>query len=130
MKRAALWTVVLAILVSGGLLATQAFGEEKEPQAVCPMTGKPIGQGPGLHGMMGGKTGMMGHGSHGGCPMMGGGPGEGMPCPLMGPGTKIETKKIDKGVQITVTTDDPKAAARLQKMAEIMKLTHELHQME
>ncbi len=53
-----------------------------------------------------------------------------MPCPLMGPGTKIETKKIDKGVQITVTTDDSKAAARLQKMAEIMKLTHELHQME
>jgi hypothetical protein len=63
-------------------------------------------------GMMAGGTGMMGFGG-GMCPMLG------------GAGTKIEVKRIDKGVTITYTTSDPAMAARLQKMAEAMRLMHE-----
>jgi hypothetical protein len=66
--------------------------------------------------MMGG--GMMGGGMMG---MMGGGM-----CPMMGgASTKVEVKKIDKGVTITMTSSDAAVAARLQKMAEAMRLMHE-----
>jgi hypothetical protein len=76
--------------------------------------------------------GMMGGGM---CPMMGGG---GMQGGIMGGGmmsgmgpmmggaaTKIDVKKIDKGVTITLTAPDAATAARLQKMAEAMRLMHE-----
>jgi hypothetical protein len=42
-----------------------------------------------------------------------------------GPGTKIDVKTVDKGVTITLTSPDPATAARLQKMAEAMRLMHE-----
>jgi hypothetical protein len=68
-------------------------------------------------GMMnGGMMGMMGGG--GMCPMMGGGP-------MGGATTKVEVKKLDKGVTITLTSPDAATAARLQKMAEAMRLMHE-----
>jgi len=59
--------------------------------------------------MMGGG-GMMGMGGVG---MMG------------GPKTKVDVKKTDKGVTITLTAPDAAGAARLQKMAEAMRLMHE-----
>ena len=83
-------------------------------------------------GMMGGGNGMMGGGM---CPMMGGGmggmgmmgggmvgPGMGM---MGGPNTKVEVKKTEKGVTITLTAPDAASAARLQKVAEAMRLMHE-----
>ncbi len=58
--------------------------------------------------------GMMG--MAGGCPMM------------MEKGEKLEVEKIEKGVRLTFTSDDPKAASRIQKRAEIMRLMRELHE--
>jgi len=66
-------------------------------------------------GMMGGGMGM-------GPGMMGGGF---CPMGLGGPDTKVEVKNIDKGVTITVTSTDKARVARLQKMAEAMRLMHE-----
>jgi hypothetical protein len=78
---------------------------------MCPMMGG---------GMMGG--GMMGGGMMGGG-MMGGGMG---PMSMMGgAATRVDVKKIDKGVTITLTASDAASAARLQKMAEAMRLMHE-----
>ena len=82
-----------------------------------------MGAGMGNGKMTGG--GMMGHGHGGGNDhgmMMGGGM-----CPLMmgGAATKVEVKKIDKGVIITLTSPDAATAVRLQKMAEGMRLMHE-----
>jgi hypothetical protein len=73
-------------------------------------------------GMMGG--GMMGNGM---CPMMGGGGGMpgGMGSMMGGATTKVDVKKVDKGVTITMTSPDAATAARLQKMAEAMRLMHE-----
>jgi hypothetical protein len=68
-------------------------------------------------GMMGGG-GMMGMMGGGMCPMMGGGM-------IGGANTKVDVKKIDKGVTITLTSSDTATAARLQKMAEAMRLMHE-----
>jgi hypothetical protein len=42
-----------------------------------------------------------------------------------GNGTKIDVKKIDKGVTVTYTSSDPATVTRLQKMAEAMRLMHE-----
>jgi hypothetical protein len=68
--------------------------------------------------MMGG--GMMGGG------MMGGGMMGGGMCPMMGgANTKVDVKKIDKGVTITLTSSDPATVTRIQKMAEAMRLMHE-----
>jgi len=79
---------------------------------MCPMMGNGGGMmGGGMmgNGMMGG--GMMGNG------MMGGG--------MMGAATKVDVKKTEKGVTITLTAPDAATAARLQKMAEAMRLMHE-----
>ena len=78
--------------------------------------------------------GMMGGGMQGGmCPMMGngggmrgGGMGGGMMGGgMMGAGTKVDVKKTEKGVTMTFTAPDAASAARLQKMAEAMRLMHE-----
>jgi len=76
---------------------------------------------PGPKGKAGGEgMGMMGGGS------MGGGMMGGMMCPgMMGAGAKFEVTKLPKGVTITMTSDDPKVVARVQKMAEGMRLMHE-----
>ena len=58
--------------------------------------------------------GMMG--TMGGCPMM------------MEKGEKLEVEKIEKGVRLTFTSDDPKVASRIQKRAEIVRLLRELHE--
>jgi hypothetical protein len=68
--------------------------------------------------MNGGGMGMMGGGMMSGG-MMGMCPG------MMGAGAKMEVVKLPKGVTITLTSDDPKVVARVQKMAEGMRLMHE-----
>ena len=76
--------------------------------------------------MMGG--GMMGGGMAGGGSMGGGMMGHmmgGMGAMMGAPGTKVDVKKTDKGVTITLTAPDAAGAARLQKMAEAMRLMHE-----
>lgn len=66
-------------------------------------------------GMMGGGMGM------GGMGMMGGGM-----CPMMGGAeTQLAVKNVEKGVTLTFTSSDPAKVARLQKMAEAMRLMHE-----
>jgi hypothetical protein len=46
---------------------------------------------------------------------------------MVGPGTKVEVKKLPKGVTITLTNDNADTVLRLQKMAEAMRLMHEAH---
>ena len=98
---------------------------------------EPPGHGEGTMGggmcahMMGG--GAMGGGMMGGGMMGGGAMGGGMMGHMMGgmgammgaPGTKVDVKKTDKGVTITLTAPDAGGAVRLQKMAEAMRLMHE-----
>jgi len=76
--------------------------------------------GPGMSNM---GMGHMGMGPGMGMGMMGGG---GL-CPMgMGSAdTKVEVKNVPKGVTITFTSTDATRVARLQKMAEAMRLMHE-----
>ena len=60
---------------------------------------------------------------------MGGGMMGAMPMGAMsmmgGRRASVEVKNVDKGVTITFTSTDPAKVARLQKMAEAMRLMHE-----
>jgi hypothetical protein len=70
------------------------------------------------HQGMGGKM-MAGGGMQDGGKMMG-------MCPGMAGGEgDVEVTRSAKGVTITITSDDPKVVARVQKRAEAMKLMHE-----
>jgi len=131
MKRILLATTLASILGVGGIVAAQATKPDEHAAhhpggaAAAPDTqSAPGAMGGGMmgHGMMG--DGMMGGGM---CPMMGGGMmGGGMMGGMMGGAkTKVEVKKIDKGVTITMTSPDAATAARIQKMAEAMRLMHE-----
>ena len=123
MKRMTLIATLGAALLGGGLVVAQT----NAPQAKDPHAGhhpeKPAAEagkakGPsrppsaeGGMGMMGGDKGMM---------------GGGMMCPgMMGAGAKLAVSKLPNGVTMTFTSDDPKVAARVQKMAEGMRLMHE-----
>ncbi len=123
MKRILLTTVLLTVVAGGSWVAAQAPTVPKPaPTMAAP--------GPKGH-MMGGDSMPMGQGRMGGGRMGGGRMGEGMMgggmCPMMmgGPDTKIDVKKIDKGVTITLTSSDAATTTRLQKMAEAMRLMHE-----
>lgn len=48
-------------------------------------------------------------------------------CPMTVPGAKLDVKAIDNGVTITITAEDAKAVRRIQRLAEIRRLMHELH---
>jgi hypothetical protein len=128
MKTLILGAAILATVVGGGLVLAQApVAKADEHAAHHPSAGVAAAPGAGQSadapaaksgGMMG--SGMMGGG------MMGGGMMGGGMCPMMGgPTAKVEVKKIDKGVTITLTSSDPAMAIRLQKMAEAMRLMHE-----
>jgi hypothetical protein len=120
MKRSLLVVTVLTVLAGAGWVAAQTTPAPKPPAtSPAPRGGMGMMGGGGGYGMMGG--GMMGPG------MMGGGMMGGGMCPgvIGGANTKIEVKKIDKGVTITMTSPDAPTAARLQKMAEAMRLMHE-----
>jgi hypothetical protein len=122
MKRVLFGSVMLALLAGAGWALAETPAPAK-PAAVAPheheMVTCPMGGGMMGGGMMGG--GMMGGGMMGGG-MMGGGMG---PMMMGGPGTKVAVKNVDKGVTITLTSTDPAHVARLQKMAEAMRLMHE-----
>jgi hypothetical protein len=101
-------TLSLALL-GAGVVAAQPKDEHAahHPDKAAPGASKGKAGGEGM-GMMGG--GMMG----------------GMMCPgMMGAAAKLEVTKLAKGVTITITSDDPKVVARVQKMAEGMRLMHE-----
>jgi hypothetical protein len=135
MKRILLATTLVSILGVGGIVAAQATKPDEHAAhhpsgaAAAPDTQSTPGAMGG--GMMG--NGMMGGGMGGGmCPMMGGGMmgggmmGGGMMGGMMGGAkTKVDVKKIDKGVTITMTSPDAATVARIQKMAEAMRLMHE-----
>src|SRR5262245_30902943 len=130
MRRAMMISALCGTFLAGGagLVAAQAPAAPK-PAAAAPQhehEGKkvegnkmmcPHMMGGGGMGMGMGATGGMGMGHMMGNPMMGG---------FMGaPGTKVAVKNVDKGVTITLTAPDAASAARLQKMAEAMRLMHE-----
>jgi hypothetical protein len=146
MKRILLTATVLAAIVGGNFALAQSPAPSADDRAAHrPTVAKApkgaasgekagagqSGMGNGMmgggndmgNGMMSGGNGMMGNGvMGGGNGMMGGG----MCGMMMGAAnTKIDVKKIDKGVTITVTSSDAAAVARLQKMAEAMRLMHE-----
>jgi hypothetical protein len=76
------------------------------------------------HGAGGGM--MMGQGMQDGG-MKGGGM-MGGECPMMADAaTKMEVKRVAKGVVITLTSDDAAAVTKLQNMAERMQLKHQAH---
>jgi len=131
MKRTLLTATVLAAIAGGGFALAQAPATNaKAPKATATEqtgaapTGCPMGGGMMGGGMMGG--GPMGGGMMGGG-MMGGGPMAGGMCPMVmgAANTKVDVKKIEKGVTITLTSSDAPTVARLQKMAEAMRLMHE-----
>jgi hypothetical protein len=95
-------TTTAAIAVLGLALASAALAQGRMP-----------GRGP----MTGGRGGWMGHGM---------GYGMGMGCPMLAPGVELQVAKIANGVTLTLTSSDPKVAARIQKRAEILRLMHEL----
>jgi hypothetical protein len=127
MKRRLLLGSVLAWGIAGVVASAQAqppagakdsagakassTADKATAQAAQPTRGSMGGRmkGAGMQGMQGG-AGMMG-----GCPMM------------VGADTKVEVKNLTKGVSITLTSEDAAAVARLQKMAEGMRLMHEAH---
>jgi hypothetical protein len=119
MKRLTMTMTLLAALSGAGLVAAQTAAKSQDehaahhPDKTAPAPAAGAGAGGG-HGMMG-EGGMMG----GGGGMMGMCPG------MLGPDAKFEVKKLAKGATITITSDDPKAVARIQKMAEGMRLMHE-----
>jgi hypothetical protein len=140
MKRTLMTAAILTALAGGSFALAQTpatnandhAAHHPAAAAAAPKTQapSPVQAGPGAGmggGMMGGGSGMMGGGM---CSMMGGkmmgggmgGPGMAM---LGGPNTKVDVKKTDKGVTITLTAPDAASAARLQKMAEAMRLMHE-----
>ena len=117
MKRILLTAAFLAVAAGGGLVAAQTTPSVPKPQ---PAAGAVPDHG-GLHGGAGGEM-MCGRMMGGG--MMGGGMGP-MGMMMGGAGTKVAVKNVDKGVTITLTSPDAATVARLQKMAEAMRLMHE-----
>jgi outer membrane lipoprotein SlyB len=124
-------TLGLALL-GGGLVAAQTADDHAahHPAKAAPAKAaptKPAAKNAGAERGMKGHAGM-GMGMMNGCAMGGGteacGP-MGM-CPgMLGATAKVEVTKQPKGVTISITSDDAKVVARVQKMAEAMRLMHE-----
>jgi hypothetical protein len=121
MKKTMLTAAILGAfaLASAGLAAADAPAKPAAPPAAAHQHGGPPAAkdapAKGGMGMMGGGMGM------GGMGMMGGGM-----CPMMGGAdTQLAVKNVEKGVTLTFTSSDPAKVARLQKMAEAMRLMHE-----
>jgi hypothetical protein len=127
MKRFTLMATMGLVLLGGGWVAAQTpapkadehaahHPDKAAPGGAAAEADSPGGMGHGMGGHDKGK-GMMGEGMGG---MMG-------MCPMMGGEAKVEVKKLAKGVTITLTSEDAKEVARIQKMAEGMRLMHEAH---
>src|SRR5262245_10404206 len=114
MKRTVLTAALLTAIAGGGFALAQAPTPDDHAAHHGGMMGNGVG------------NGMMGDGM---CPMspmsqmMGGLGSLGMM--MGGPKTKVDVKKTEKGVTITLTAPDAATAARLQKMAEGMRLMHD-----
>jgi hypothetical protein len=132
MKRFTAMTALGLALTGGGFVAAQTAGSKAQDdhaahhpeQAASPRVAAPSPAAAGAKAGMG--TGMVGDGMMGmmGNGMMGGGM-MGM-CPgMMGGAARFEVKKLAKGVTISITSEDAKIVARVQKMAEAMRLMHE-----
>jgi hypothetical protein len=136
MKRTMLTAALLTTIAGGGFALAQATSPNDhaahhptQTGAATPKAESTPTPGSGMGSGMMGDSGMMGGGMMGGgmMGMMGGG---GM-CPMGGMGmmggakTKVDVKKTEKGVSITLTAPDATTAARLQKMAEAMRLMHD-----
>jgi len=128
MKRLVLTTALMVGLGLGGD-AWVAAETAPAPKAATPAPAHNHAAGSAPGATSTGTMGGMGMGMMGGGMGMGMGPGMmgGGFCPmgLGGPDTKVEVKNIDKGFTITVTSTDKARVARLQKMAEAMRLMHE-----
>ena len=123
MRRTLLALLLAAGTVGGVGTLVSAQTTPAPKTAPAPPAGQARPPGPGAYG-----PGMMGGGQEGGMMggpgMMGGGMGfGGGTCPMVG--TKLDVKKIDKGVTMTFTSSDPATVTRIQKMAEAMRLMHE-----
>jgi hypothetical protein len=125
MKRMTLVAILGTALMGGGLVVAQTSaprakdehaGHHPEKTAVeAPDKAK----GPKRPASPEGGMGMMGGGM---------GMGGGMMCRGMAAGAKLAVTKLPNGVTMTFTSDDPKVTARLQKMAEGMRLMHEANE--
>jgi len=105
-------TLAIALLACGTAAAQTPAAKPADHAAHRSETPPPTAKAPTDHGK----------GSHG---MMGGGMLKGT-CPgTLGAEGKVEVTKTAKGVTISITSDDPKVVARVQKRAEAMKLMHE-----
>jgi hypothetical protein len=128
-EEATMKRTLLALLLAAGtvggigtLVSAQTPPTPKTAPAQAPGQARGSGAAAGP-AMMGGGQGQGMMGSPG---MMGGGMMGGGMCPMVGgAGTKVEVKKIDKGVTMTFTSSDPATVTRIQKMAEAMRLMHE-----
>jgi hypothetical protein len=128
MKRTLLIATLLSGLGIGGVVAAQAPANSDDHAAHHPAKAATPAPSAAKSGdtQAGTGGGMMGGGMMGGGMMGNGMMGGGMCGPMMGgANTKVDVKKIDKGVTITLTSPDAATAARLQKMAEAMRLMHE-----
>lgn len=116
-------------VVSSYTRSEESSGTSGSTRATAPAeTTSQSAMGPGMMGCKGMGMGMM-SGSMPGMgmmhmPMMGmmGG------CPMMERGAKLEIEKVQNGVKLTITSNDPKVARRIQTRAEIMRLMRELNE--
>jgi hypothetical protein len=108
--------VPLALLLAGFAFADRAAAQTAAPAPAPTLGTAPPGAGPMGRGRMAGPgRGMRGPG----------GGGMGM-CPvLVENAERLEVKKLADGVTMTITSSDPAEVARIQKMAEAMRLMHE-----
>jgi uncharacterized protein involved in copper resistance len=131
-KLVAITLTTLVALSIAVLTAVQA--QEPEPSATahtssdCPcmkgeMRGKTMGHVK-VEKMVRMEHGKMGSTEHGRMGRHGGMMGL---CPMTVPGAKVDVKAVDNGVTITVTAEDANAVRRIQRLAELRRLMHELH---
>jgi hypothetical protein len=122
-------TVLAGLALAGGLAAAEAPSTTTHAATAAPATksAPKTDAGHDMAAMNNGGPGMgmgMMSSGMGGMGMMAGGMMGGM-CPMGGADTHVAVKNTDKGVTITFTSTDPAKVARLQKMAEAMRLMHE-----
>jgi hypothetical protein len=140
--------LITSIVIGAALAAGVSTAQTQPPPAAQPPAASKDAKAAPAAGMDHGK---MGHGDHGketrGKTMPGGmtgqGPGKGGKGMMMGGGmmgmggdmcpmvidaaTKVQVKNLPKGVTITFTNDDAAVVAKLQKMAETIRLKQEAH---
>ena len=119
-------SLVITLVIFLGLTAAYgvARAQQNTPSGAAQQSAQPSPMERGMQGRMMGmpqqNMGGMGQG------MMGIQSGMMDFCPMMVPGAKVEVKSIEHGATITITSEDAKSSRRIQLMAEMMRLMHEL----